>query len=107
EIASADAPGLIDDPTAPREELPIDMAEIAARRALASSGRDASEIDTIIATSTSDNDAFPTIAGLVQLRLGCGPIRATTLRGACACQTEAFQVCSEILEMPPSDRHRK
>ncbi len=97
EMAGADAPGLIDDPTAPREELLIDMAEIAARRALASAGRDASEIDTIIAASSSDNDAFPTIAGLLQLRLGCGTIRTTTLKGACACQTEAFQVCSEIL----------
>ena len=97
EMAGVDAPGLIDDPTAPYEELSIDMAEIAARRALASAGREASEIDTIIAASSSDNDAFPTIAGLLQLRLGCGTIRATTLKGACACQTEAFQVCSEIL----------
>lgn len=97
EMAGADAPGLVDDPTAPREESAIDMVEIAARRALASAGRDVSEIDTIIAASSSDNDAFPTIAGLLQLRLGCGTIRATTLKGACACQTEAFQVCSEIL----------
>jgi len=97
EMAGADAPGLIDDANAPSEELAIDMVEIAARRALASAGRDASEIDTIIAASSSDNDAFPTIAGLLQLRLGCGTIRATTLKGACACQTEAFQVCSEIL----------
>jgi 3-oxoacyl-(acyl-carrier-protein) synthase III len=97
EMAGADAPGLIDDANAPSEELAIDMVEIAARRALASAGRDVSEIDTIIAASSSDNDAFPTIAGLLQLRLGCGTIRATTLKGACACQTEAFQVCSEIL----------
>jgi 3-oxoacyl-[acyl-carrier-protein] synthase-3 len=34
---------------------------------------------------------------MVQLRLGLGPIRATMLKGACACQTEAFQICSEIL----------
>src|SRR5271169_488022 len=97
EMAGADAPGLVDDPTAPREESAIDMVEIAARRALASAGRDVSEIDTIIAASSSDNDAFPTIAGLLQLRLGCGTIRATTLKGACACQAEAFQVCAEIL----------
>ncbi len=97
EIAGAEAPGLIDDPTAPREESAIDMVEMAAHRALASAGRDASEIDTIIAASSSDNDTFPTIAGLLQLRLGCGPIRSTTLKGACACQAEAFQVCSEIL----------
>src|SRR5215469_17369687 len=105
-MAGKDAPGLIDGPgpaeidtrsTSSADESLVDMAVIAARRALASAGRDASEIDTIIAASSSDNDAFPTIAGLLQLRLGCGTIRATTLKGACACQTEAFQVCSEIL----------
>src|SRR5947209_12764723 len=83
-MAGADAPGLIDDPEAPREESMVDMAVIAAQRALASAGRDASEIDTVIGASSSDNDAFPTIASLVQLRLGLGPIRATMLRGACA-----------------------
>jgi 3-oxoacyl-(acyl-carrier-protein) synthase III len=97
-MAGADAPGLIDDPEAPREETLADMAVIAARRALASAGRDASEIDTVIGASSSDNDAFPTIAGLVQHRLGIRPVRASMLRGACACQTEAFQVCSEVLK---------
>src|SRR5215831_18160005 len=97
-MAGADAPGLIDDPQAPRDETLTDMAVIAAQRALASAGRDASEIDTVIGASSSDNDAFPTIAGLVQHRLGIGPIRTTMLRGACACQTEAFQVCSEVLK---------
>ena len=97
-MAGADAPGLIDDPEAPGEETLADMAVIAAQRALASAGRDASEIDTVIGASSSDNDAFPTIAGLVQNRLGIGPVRASMLRGACACQTEAFQVCSEVLK---------
>ncbi len=79
------------------DESLVDMAVIAAQRALASAGRDASEIDTVIGASSSDNDAFPTVAGLVQMRLGLGPIRSTMLKGACACQTEAFQVCSEVL----------
>src|SRR5207244_1249449 len=46
---------------------------------------------------SSDNDAFPTIASYVQLRLGMKPVRSTMLRGACACQTEAFQMCGEAL----------
>ena len=95
-MAGADAPGLIDGPGAKDETL-VDMAVIAARRALASAGRDASEIDTVIGASSSDNDAFPTVAGQVQMRLGLGPIRATMLKGACACQTEAFQTCAEVL----------
>ena len=73
------------------------MALAAAQRALASAGREASEIDTIIGASSSDNDAFPTVAGWLQLRLGLGPIRTNMLKGACACQTEAFQVAAEVL----------
>lgn len=96
-MAGADAPGLIEGRGSPKDESLVDMAVIAAKRALASAGRDAFEIDTIIGASSSDNDAFPTIAGQVQLRLGLKPIRATMLRGACACQTEAFQVCGEVL----------
>ncbi len=96
-VAGADAPGLIDGRGSSKDESLVDMAVVAARRALASADRDASEIDTIIGASSSDNDAFPTIAGQVQLRLGLKPIRATMLKGACACQTEAFQICGEVL----------
>jgi 3-oxoacyl-[acyl-carrier-protein] synthase-3 len=96
QMAGQDAPGLIDG-AGPEEETLVDMALIATRRARASAGRDASEIDTVIGASSSDNDAFPTVAGQVATRLGLGPVRATMLKGACACQTEAFQVCSEIL----------
>jgi 3-oxoacyl-(acyl-carrier-protein) synthase III len=96
-VAGPDAPGLIDDPQSPRDETLVDMAVIAAQKALASAGRDASEVDTVIGTSSSDNDAFPTIAGLVQMRLGIRSVRATMLRGACACQAEGFQVCADVL----------
>ncbi len=95
-MAGADAPGLIDG-AGPADETLVDMAVVATRRALASAGRDASEIDTIIGASSSDNDAFPTVAAQVATRLGLGPIRATMLKGACACQTEAYQICAEIL----------
>lgn len=96
-MAGRDAPGLIESSDMPKDESLVDMAVIAAERALASAGRTASEIDTVIGASSSDNDAFPTIAGQVQMRLGLGPIRATMLKGACACQTEAFQMCAEVL----------
>jgi 3-oxoacyl-[acyl-carrier-protein] synthase-3 len=95
-MVGADAPGLIDG-AGPENETLVDMAVVAAHRALTSAGCDASEIDTVIGASSSDNDAFPTIAAQVATRLGLGPIRATMLKGACACQTEAFQICAEIL----------
>jgi len=97
EVVGEDAPGLIDDPHARPHESLVDMAVIAAQRALASSGHDVSEIGAVIGVSSSDNDGFPTIAGWVQMRLGLPPIRATMIRGACAGQTEAFQLGCEIL----------
>jgi 3-oxoacyl-[acyl-carrier-protein] synthase-3 len=96
-VAGPQAPGLIDDPASPRDESLVDMAVIAAQRALASAERCASELDTIVAVSASDNGAFPTIASQVQLRLETGPIRSIMLHGACASQTEAFQVSAEAL----------
>src|SRR5579859_2103992 len=47
-MAGEDAPGLIDGPDASADESLVDMAVVAARRALARAGRDASEIDTVI-----------------------------------------------------------
>jgi 3-oxoacyl-[acyl-carrier-protein] synthase-3 len=73
------------------------MAVVAAERALASAGREASEIDAVLATAFTDNNTFPTTAGMVQMRLGCRQVRASTLQGACACETETFQVAAEML----------
>ena len=77
QMAGADAPGLIDDPEAKPDETLVDMAVVAAKKALASAGRDVSEIDTVIGASSSDNDGFPTVAGLVANRLGLGPVHAS------------------------------
>ncbi|GHO88746.1 3-oxoacyl-ACP synthase III family protein [Dictyobacter formicarum] len=104
EMAGADAPGLIEDKTAPQEESLVDMAVNAAERALASAGLQASDIDTVVGISSSDNDAFPTIAGMVTHRLGLGPLRSTMLKGACACQAEGFQVAAEILAASTAKR---
>ncbi|GCE47589.1 3-oxoacyl-[acyl-carrier-protein] synthase-3 [Thermosporothrix hazakensis] len=103
-MAGEDAPGLIYPSDGSQDETLTDMAVIAAQRALASAGLQASDIDTVIGASSSDNDAFPTIAGLVQHRLGIPTIRATMLRGACACQTEAFQMCCEVLKAGSAKR---
>ncbi len=96
-LAGADAPGLIADPADSADLSTVDMAVRAARRALASAGRQAEEIDVVLAGSSSDTDAFPTLAGQVQLRLGCRKVRASTFKGACACDTEAFQTALDIL----------
>lgn len=61
-MAGTDALGPIEDPGASKDETLVDMAVVAVRCALASAGRDVSEIDTVIGVSSSDNDAFPIIA---------------------------------------------
>src|SRR2546426_10625599 len=53
-MAGNDAPGLIDDPEAPKDESLVDMAVIAAERALGSGGRRASEVETGIGASSWD-----------------------------------------------------
>lgn len=97
QVAGSDAPGLIDAPEAQQEEQLVDMAVLAAEHALASAGREASEVDMVIATSSSDNDVFPTIAGAVQSRLLCRHIRTATLKGGCACIAEAWQMAADAL----------
>ena len=97
EIAGLDAPGLIDGPEAPKDESVVDMAVIAAQRALASASRAASEVDFVIGASSSDNDVIPTLVAQVQRRLRLRSVRTTMLKGACALQTESFQVSAEAL----------
>ncbi|HLI05135.1 MAG TPA: 3-oxoacyl-[acyl-carrier-protein] synthase III C-terminal domain-containing protein [Ktedonobacteraceae bacterium] len=96
-IAGKDAPGLIFGPRRPEEESLAEMALAAAKKALASAGRDPVEVDTIIGASSSDNDAFPTFPSIVQTRLGMRSVRSTMLKGGCACQTESLQACAEVL----------
>jgi 3-oxoacyl-[acyl-carrier-protein] synthase-3 len=96
-IAGKDAPGLIDNPEAPRDESLLDMAAIAAQRALASAGRENGEVDAIIGASSSDNYVIPTLASLVQARLGIRSARASMIKGACASQIEALQMGAEAL----------
>ncbi|SRR5258708_26556586 len=62
----------LSDPRTAYETL-VDMAVVAAQRALASAGHDASEVETVIGASSSDKDAFPTGAGQVATHLGLGP----------------------------------
>lgn len=96
-VVGSEAPGLIDAPDAQQEESLADMATLAGERALASAGRDVHDVDMVIATSSSDNDVFPTIAGTVQSRLHCRHIRTATLKGGCACIAEAWQMAADAL----------
>src|SRR5258707_2604490 len=57
-VAGADAPGLIDDPKAPRDETLVDMAVGSDPRGLARAGRDALQKDKGKGGPSSDKHAF-------------------------------------------------
>src|SRR5258707_7525373 len=70
-MAGADAPGLIEDPGAPKDETLVDMAVRVAPRALHSAGPGSSATHTAIGGASSDDDScVPTYRPLhVRLRL--------------------------------------
>jgi 3-oxoacyl-[acyl-carrier-protein] synthase-3 len=61
-----------------------DLAEIAARRAMAAAGVDAGEIDLIALGTTTPDLVFPSTACLVQARLGANGCAAFDINAACS-----------------------
>jgi 3-oxoacyl-[acyl-carrier-protein] synthase-3 len=60
-----------------------DMAEVAARRALESAGISAEELDLIIVGTSSPDYGSPSVAAILQDRLGCKTICAFDISAAC------------------------
>jgi 3-oxoacyl-[acyl-carrier-protein] synthase III len=56
---------------APEEQLTSDLAVEAARLALASAGRTPADIDMIVVATTTPDLTFPSVASIVQRKLGC------------------------------------
>ena len=65
-------------------ETLLDLAESAARAALAHAGVTARELDAIVVATASAELAFPSLACLLQARLGAEPTPAFDLAAACA-----------------------
>jgi len=65
-------------------ETTADLAEQAARKALAAAGVDASEIDLLVLGTTTPNLIFPSTACLVQARLGANGCAAFDVNAACS-----------------------
>jgi len=68
---------------APAETSVADLGVRAAETALAAAGLDPGTIDTVIATSSSVDVTFPSVACRVQARLGCPPGPAFDVQAAC------------------------
>jgi 3-oxoacyl-[acyl-carrier-protein] synthase-3 len=74
-----------------------DLATEAARRAIAKSGTDKSEIDLIIAATLSPDHYFPGIGVQVQAKLEMAPIGAIDIRNQCSGFIYALSVADQYI----------
>ena len=66
------------------DESSVDMAEKAARAALASANMSAAELDLIIVATSTPEHIYPSDGTQLQQRLGCRPIPAFDMQAACS-----------------------
>jgi 3-oxoacyl-[acyl-carrier-protein] synthase-3 len=80
------------------EQATSDLAIIAARRALASAGVEAAELDVILVATCSPDMAFPSTATLVQYQLEATNAFAMDLSAACSGFIFALETARNLLE---------
>src|ERR1700678_1060187 len=83
-------------------ETTTDLAEHAAKRALASAGVDASEVDLICVGTTTPDLVFPNVGTLVQDRLGIHGCPAFSLEAACTGFVYALSVADKFVRLGES-----
>ena len=80
------------------DETTCDLAEQAARRALAASGRAATELDLILVATTTPDVIFPSTACLLQQRLGASGCPAFDIQAVCAGFIYALSVVDQFIK---------
>ena len=80
------------------DETTCDLAAKAARRALAASGRAATEIDLILVATTTPDVIFPSTACLLQQRLGVSGCPAFDIQAVCAGFIYALSVVDRFIK---------
>jgi 3-oxoacyl-[acyl-carrier-protein] synthase-3 len=78
-------------------ETTTDLAEHAARRALAAAGVEASEVDLICVGTTTPDLVFPNVGTLLQARLGIRGCPAFSLEAACTGFVYALSVADKFV----------
>ncbi len=79
------------------KESNVDMAEQAARRAIAAAGLRPEQIDLISYGTTTPDLIFPNCGSLLQARLGCGGAPAFSLEAACSGFMYALAVADKFV----------
>ncbi|MCK4870285.1 MAG: ketoacyl-ACP synthase III [Gammaproteobacteria bacterium] len=75
-----------------------DLAEIAAKRALEASGTKAVDIDLVIVASATSELIFPSLACLIQQRLGIGDCPAFDINAACTGFIYQLDVANQFIK---------
>ncbi len=85
-------------------ESNTDMAEQAARAAIASAGIEPHELDLIVVGTTTPDLVFPNSGTLLQARLGCGGAPAFSLEAACSGFIYALAIADKFVRAGESKR---
>jgi 3-oxoacyl-[acyl-carrier-protein] synthase-3 len=80
------------------DQSTLDLAEIAANRAIESSGIDKEKIDLIIVATVTSDYAFPGVSNLLQSRLGLDNIMAFDINAACSGFLFALQIADKMIK---------
>lgn len=83
-------------------ETTVDLAEHAARRALAAANVDASEVDLIVFGTTTPNLVFPNCGVLLQARLGLRGCPALGVEAACTGFIYALSIADKFVRLGES-----
>jgi 3-oxoacyl-[acyl-carrier-protein] synthase-3 len=85
-------------------ETTVDMAEQAARRAIAAAGIEPGEIDLIVFATATPDLVFPNCGTLLQARLGCAGVPAFSIEAACSGFIYALSIAEKFVRTGSSKR---
>ncbi|PKK95362.1 MAG: 3-oxoacyl-ACP synthase [Tenericutes bacterium HGW-Tenericutes-5] len=80
------------------DQSTLDLAEIAANRAIESSSIDKNKIDLIIVATVTSDYAFPGVSNLLQSRLGLDNVMAFDINAACSGFLFALQIADKMIK---------
>jgi 3-oxoacyl-[acyl-carrier-protein] synthase-3 len=82
----------------------VDMAEVAARRAIEAAGLKPADIDLIVFATATPDLVFPNCGTLLQARLGCGGKPAFSVEAACSGFIYALSIADKFVRLGDAQR---